>query len=1340
MEFWKRFFFIYGFIFLSLIGYSSHVPGGNISYECLGNNQYVITLTLFEDCGTAFIQNAPENIMVTNTCGIFFQSNLQLPIVTYREEVSQLCPQMISQSECNGGSLPGVYKHTYRDTITLPANCDSWVFAFDDCCRNASNNLNGTGNSYYWESVLNSNSSPCNSSPVINANPIPYNCVNQSVRYNFGVVEPDGDSLSYSLIPAKTSSTGIVSYQAGFSGTTPITGIQINPISGEITFFPTQIGNYVIAVLIKEYDSNGNFIGSVIQDFQFEIINCNNNNPTLPPGGIGNLSGDGVQTNSYEIQACEGDSVCFDITFADDISDSVYINSNVSQIFPGAVMTQNTYTNGFATASFCLIITPNSSSFSTITVNAKDNACPIVGVSSVSVVINVLKSTYAGLDKIMCEGIGTTLNVTGGTQFNWSSISGDPITIGNNFSCNNCANPIANPDTTTSYQVTSNLIGNCTNVDTVVVNVVPDFNYVLTQSSTSNCINSSIYFNVEPVDSVHNISTYNFNWEPANLLNNPNINNPTFEPVYSGNFDFEVTTTNQFGCEKKDTLNVTILPYSNPSVNITANDSSIICYDTVNLQANLNSVLPAQCTTSINNFCSVSSQTVEIGTQNGVNSGTSYPAPFGNWYRNARHQFIFLANELNNMLVNGTKITEIAWETTSQNAATNLFNAFTINMGCTNESAFPLSNFSYIQNLSTVFSPQNIPVTTGWNTFQLTNAYEWDGVSNLVVEICYDNLSSIWTNNWSTPYTTTSFPSVAYFRSDNTYACTSNSVTGYSNNRPVTRFTSCDIQPDPNDFTYQWYVNNQLDTNTSFNPSIILYDTSLIKVICTNTNGGCTDSSTLYIDVFCNTCSKPLPTLNNPSCSYSNDGSVDVTMLGNFGPWTIDLIDTGTGTTLSSVNNSTNHQFNNLSSGIYQIVSTDTTGCSNDTIIELISPPLFNVSTISSYTICNGDSVLLQSSGASQYAWSSNYNISDTTISNPFVWPNVDTIYQLIGYNANNCTDTTIVSIQVNSLPNIFLSNDTSICLGDSISIISGGGVSYFWLNTDNISDVTVSNPMVWPSNDTTFQVLVTGSNNCIDTGEIAISVYTLPIVDAGINQVGCFGDSFTLSSSGNAILYIWNNGIIDGAPFPLNSTQSFILTGNDINGCENKDTVLVTVHPLPNIDAGNNQSLCLEDSIVLNASNGDSYTWLPNYNIDNENTYNPIIYPEVDTTYIVTGIDTNGCTNIDSVQITIDALPTITTSNDTSLCIGDSITISANGGVSYLWLTTDSIDQTTINNPSIWPANNTIYQVLVTGSNNCSDTGTISITVNSLPNIDAGINMDICFGDTAQLSASGGV
>ena len=73
---------------------------------------------------------------------------------------------------------------------------------------------------------------------------------------------------------------------------------------------------------------------------------------------------------------------------------------------------------------------------------------------------------------------------------------------------------------------------------------------------------------------------------------------------------------------------------------------------------------------------------------------------------------------------------------------------------------------------------------------------------------------------------------------------------------------------------------------------------------------------------------------------------------------------------------------------------------------------------------------------------------------------------------------------------------------------------------------------MVWPSITRTFQVLVTGLNNCTDTGEVSISVFTLPIVDAGNNQVGCLGDSFMLSSSGSANTYVWNNGIIDGVPF----------------------------------------------------------------------------------------------------------------------------------------------------------------------------------------------------------------
>ena len=159
------------------------MPGGNITYQCVGPNTYVVTLTLFEDCGTAFETNGPEPITISNNCGYTsvvingqtqsINTSVSLQNLSFQQEVSQLCIQNLPSSECNGGTLPGVWMHVWQDTIVLPGPCDSWTFSYSSCCRNASNNLSGTGNSYYFEAVLNSATAPCNSAPVITAQPIP---------------------------------------------------------------------------------------------------------------------------------------------------------------------------------------------------------------------------------------------------------------------------------------------------------------------------------------------------------------------------------------------------------------------------------------------------------------------------------------------------------------------------------------------------------------------------------------------------------------------------------------------------------------------------------------------------------------------------------------------------------------------------------------------------------------------------------------------------------------------------------------------------------------------------------------------------------------------------------------------------------------------------------------------------------------------------------------------------------------------------------------------------------------------------------------------------------------
>ena len=1027
---------------------ASHVPGGNISYENVGPNTFVITLTVFEDCGTAFYSNFAESIDVTNDCGIPFPATIQLPNVIFQQEVSQLCISSLTQSECNGGSFPGVYMHVWQDTITLPGTCDSWTFAFEDCCRNSSNNLIGTGNNYYWETVLNSNTSPSNSSAVITSQPIPYYCINQTVVYNFGVIEPDGDSLHYSLINAMTGPTTTAPYQGGFSGAVPIPGININPNTGEITFTPTATGNFVVVVLIEEFDANGNLVGSVIQDFQFEIINvagCSNNNPSPPTGGVTNFVSSGVLVGPLDIQVCEGDSVCFDLTFTDSPGDSIYISSNVSQLFPGATMTQNSFFSP-ATATFCFVIAPGANPFSTISVDVNDNACPIPGISSAAVGVSVITSTYAGQNVTMCQGVGTQLQASGGSNFVWNVITGDPISIGNNFSCNNCANPVANPAYTTTYEVTSNLAGGCTNIDTVVVTVVPDFVYSLTQSGTSTCLNATIDFNANPAQS----GTFTYDWQPPTHLNNNQIYNPTFNSNIPGNFDYEVTITSALGCVKVDTLNVDVAAVEQPNIIITSSPLLLVPGDTAQLFANHTGSNVTSCGTSLNSSCSSVLADTNVGTNMGTNGNTTYPAPFGNWYKSAKHQFLFLASELHSYGISAGKITEIAWETVAQNNAVDTFYSYKVNMGCTNSNS--LTNWE--NNLTNVFSPQDFTVSLGWNNLVLTSPYEWDGFSNLVIEICFNNLNNPYTFNWSTPYELTPFNSTIYYRTDVADACSyTGSSSGLENKRPITKFKVCDVS-NPYQYSYHWIPNNNMTNDTMFNPFVSPLTTTTYTAITSYAN--CVDTSTYTLSVLCDTCSLNISdtacnsyTFNNQTYTQSGFYTDSITSQNSTHLVNLDL--TINPTYNISISDTACNSYNFFSqiltqSGIYSNTLTSINGCDSTINVDL---NIINSSTQTySFNLCPNDTLYVNN--------------------NMYLSPGVyyDTVMGAFG-----CEDILIYDIASvnNPTASISLTNDTLFGVGM-------GGLppySYLW-NTGEISSFIIAN------NNGLYSLEITDANNCV--------------------------------------------------------------------------------------------------------------------------------------------------------------------------------------------------------------------------------------------------------------------
>lgn len=195
---------IFSAFFIANNAYASHIPGANITWTCNPNNplEYTFTLTLFRTCpGTLTSTMSSSYFSITNNCSL---ANPIVPTFTQvgvQQDVNQLCGGLISNCSNGPASNPGVWMYTYEATILLPNDCDSWKIEFDLCCRDASTNTNGgANNSMYTESVLNTQTAPCNNSSVVTAQPIPYYCAGQTSTYCVTSTDVEGDSLYYVLI------------------------------------------------------------------------------------------------------------------------------------------------------------------------------------------------------------------------------------------------------------------------------------------------------------------------------------------------------------------------------------------------------------------------------------------------------------------------------------------------------------------------------------------------------------------------------------------------------------------------------------------------------------------------------------------------------------------------------------------------------------------------------------------------------------------------------------------------------------------------------------------------------------------------------------------------------------------------------------------------------------------------------------------------------------------------------------------------------------------------------------------------------------------------------------
>jgi gliding motility-associated-like protein len=1171
--------------------FASHIPGGNLTWTCTGvPNQYIVTMQLFVSCpstlGTSYTGT------ITNTCGLP-NPTLVMPQVGMMQEVSQICQDQMWNSACAtpAGTIPGVRMYTYQTTVTLPAGCNTWDFAFSLCCRDASTNTNGgSGNTMYFHSGMNSITAPCDNSPVVTAAPIPYVCAGVQQTYCPGAIDPDGDSLFYSLVNPLNANAVPITHPAPYSPTQPLQNLVFDPLTGCLTFNQPTIGNFVVTYLIQAYDANGNLTGFIYHDFQFEVINNTNCQPPQgPAGGLTNLTGNATLLNPNTIQVCEGQTICFDVTFSDpDLGDTLTLDSNNTNIWaalPGVTVTPSGINP--VTFTICWTVPVGASPNTQFTIGVSDGSCPIENLASYPIAINVVNSTVAPPDMTICGGQVANLSANGGTIFNWSVIAGPPMIVGTNFSCNPCANPVATPTATTTYVVTSNLSGGCDNKDTVTVNVVPDFTPTASQSSATSCLFEPVQLNVGVIP---NTPGYGYAWSPATYLSATNIANPIANITVPGVYTYVVTVTSPGGCVKKDSINIVVAAAVAPTIDILTPDSLMACGDSILIDLDLGGGIPAVCGPSATNACSGPTAQTTIGT--GTTNISNAPSPYYGFYEDGRVQMIYTAAEINAMGFLGGKITEIAFNITTK-ASTQPYNGLTIKMGCTSQNDFVTSNV-FVTGLTQVYTNPSYTSVAGWNTHVLNTAYEWDGTSNLIVEVCFDNSS--WTSTDRVQQTNTTVARTLYDYTDVAVGCTLNTPYTPSVNRPNIRFTQCPTVPNPSAYTYLWTPNVNIITSTMQNPTVFPSQPTTYVVTVTDTAGGCTDTDSITITVLCGTCYPVIPTVTNPTCKDGSDGKIVIDPVFVFGSEMQTFIwkDSISNITLQTTSNVTagKDSLTGLPAGAYTITMVDSSGCSADTTVWLYEPDSVVINSISSDTIiCIGGTTPINAtaiggnSSTYTYTWT---DLSTNTVIpgngphnvSPIVSP---TCYSVMATDSLGCISSD-KQVCISLYPNLIASTtkDTHyVCPGFGTNIdmttIGGSGVGYNYNWYDNgllIGNGSTIN--VTPTSAPTTYIGVATDNCTTPADSVSIVVDWFQLVTPSLTRNkpdSCYPITveFTNTSTPAALIggtmWSFSDGInMGGNPasraFNTPGCRDITMTVTTVDGCIVDTTILSYVCP----------------------------------------------------------------------------------------------------------------------------------------------------------------------------------
>jgi Secretion system C-terminal sorting domain/PKD domain len=485
-------------------------------------------------------------------------------------------------------------------------------------------------------------------------------------------------------------------------------------------------------------------------------------------------------------------------------------------------------------------------------------------------------------------------------------------------------------------------------------------------------------------------------------------------------------------------------------------------------------------------------------------------------------------------------------------------------------------------------------------------------------------------------------------------------------------------------------------TGNTFNPAV---GTQTITYTFTNANG-CTGSSQTTITV------NPLPVVSAGTYDPVCINAAPITLIGSPVGGTF----SGTGVTGNTFNPAVGTQ-------TITYTFTNANGCTNSNQSTITVNPLPIVSAGTYAPVClNAAPITLIGSPVGGI-------FSGTGVTGNTFNPAVGT--QTITYtftNANGCTGSSQTTITVNPLPVVNAGTYAPVCINAVPVTLIGSPISGIFSGTGVTGNTF--NPAVGTQ---TITYTFTNANGCTGSSQTTITVNLLPVVNAGTYAPVCI-NAVPVTLTGSPIGGTFSGtGVLGNTFNPAVGTQTITYTFTNANGCTGSSQTTITVNPLPVVNAGTYDPVCINAAPVTLTGSPTGGTFSGTGVTGN--IFNPAVGTQTITYTFTTA---NGCTDSDQITITVDPLPVVNAGTYDPVCINAApitLTGSPVGGVfSGIGVTGNTF------NPAV--GTQTITYTF-TNANGCAGSNQTTITVNPAPIVSAGTYPPLCM-NAAPITLTG--